>query len=275
MGWFGSILLLAFPWGLSYCLTRFAGVPIDFWMPLLWDIAFFSMIFNEIRTNVLTGLYKFYNRYKIDGYKPQQIARRVLDDEGMNRVRVDTTAIGYFTFGELDGGVGRLELAPEIVTPFESDSGGKGRSKRSGDYSAGAYGLLFRQLGMTSSNYRPGVLMFFKRLLTIPANFAGFVYIFPITFGYAFFGSNPRLQHWIILCGFILFGIVLLYIAILIPCEFVVGMKSRRLLYDSAAFDVRDRGLIRRFIGNYSRLAIILTVLNIMAIFIPMSRGNK
>jgi Zn-dependent membrane protease YugP len=270
MGWFGSILLLAFPWGLAYCLNRFAGVPVDFWMPLLLSIAFFSMIFNEIRTSVLTGLYKFYNRYKIDGYKPQQIARRVLDDEGMNRFKVDTTAIGYFTFGEQAGGQ-RLELAPEIVSPFESRSGGGGAGK----YSAGAYGLLFRQLGMTFANNRPGILIFFKRLLTVPANIAGFIYIFPITFGYAFFGSNPRLQHWIILGGFILFGIVLLYIAILIPCEFMVGMKSRRLLHDSGAFDVHERGLVRRFIGNYSRLAIILTVLNILAIFVPISRGNK
>jgi hypothetical protein len=55
----------------------------------------------------------------------------------------------------------------------------------------------------------------------------------------------------------------------------MLGMKSRRLLYDSAAFDVHDRGLIRRFISNYSRLSIILTVLNIIAIFIPMSRGSK
>ncbi len=117
--------------------------------------------------------------------------------------------------------------------------------------------------------------MFFKRLLTVPANIAGFIYIFPITFGYAFFGSNPRLQYWIILGGFILFGIVLLYIAILIPCEFAMGMKSRRLLYDSGVFDVHDRGLVRRFIGNYSRLAIVLTILNIVAIFVPMSRGSK
>lgn len=270
MGWFGSILLLAFPWGLYYGLKNYAGVPVDFWMPLLLDIAFFSMIFNEIRTAVLNGIYKFYNRYKIDGYKPQQIARRVLDDEGLHRVKVDTTAIGYFTFGEPGGGQ-RLELAPEIVSPFESRSGGGGAGK----YSAGAYGLLFRQLGMTFANNRPGILQFFKRLLSVPANFAGFVYIFPITFGYAFFGSNPRLQHWIILGGFLLFGIVLLYIAILIPCELVVGMKSRRLLYDSGAFAVHDRGLIRRFISNYSRLAIILTVLNILAIFVPMSRSNK
>ncbi len=114
-------------------------------MPLLLDIALFSMIFNEIRTTVLTGLYKFYNRYRIDGYKPQQIARRVLDDEGLPKVKVDSTAIGYFTFGEQDGGQ-RLELAPEIVTPYESNSGAGGAGK----YSAGAYGLLFRQLGMTS-----------------------------------------------------------------------------------------------------------------------------
>jgi len=271
MGWFGSILLLAFPWGLSYCLTRFAGVPIDFWMPLLLSIAFFSLIFNEIRTNVLTGLYKFYNRYKIDGYKPQQIARRVLDDEGLGKVKVDTTSIGYFTFGEPGGGGQRLELAPEIIAPFESKSSSGGAGK----YSAGAYGLLFRQLGMAYANNRPGILMFFKRLLSIPANIAGFVYIFPITFGYAFFGMSPRLQYWLILGGFFLFGIVLLYIAILIPCEFMVGMASRRLLYNSAAFDVHDRGLIRRFIGNYSRLAIILTFLNILAVFIPISRGNK
>jgi len=272
LSWFNSILLLAFPWGLFYGLKNYAGVPVEFWMPLLLDIAFFSMIFNEIRTSVLTGLYKFYNRYQIDGYNPQQIAHRVLDDEGLPKVKVDSTPIGYFTFGE-QGGAGRLELAPEIVTPAESDA--VGRSRRTSGYSAASYGLLYRQLGMTCANAHPGVLGIIKRLLTVPADIAGFVYVFPITFGYAFFGSNPRLKRWILLGSFILFAIVLLYIAILFPLALLLGMKSRRLLYQSAAFDVHDRGLIRRFIGNYSRLAIILTVLNIIAIFIPISRGNK
>jgi len=264
------------PW-VIFVFLQLNGVEVDYAFALLLSMTYFIALYSEAYEGVTRGIYRLSNKRTIKAPSPLFVFGKMMQTVVPGQSKLVFSWDSYF---ELDYCAYDRE---KKVIAYSEDFHGEEQSfgdevdittipPQERNYPLVQYSLIARQIGHALQLEHPGALLKCQWKLGGWADFAGFLFAYPLVLGTVLWTDTPTTAQILVAVGVSLLAIVMLYVSLSVPVE----VRARRIGLDLLRrLDYFDEGAYRRmrfFLTLYTIVVICLIFLLVVAIFTPMSK---